>query len=350
MNAGLVDTACRAFANTRVEPLGQGVRYRIGRGKCFAVWVTEGDQPGLHLRTVDAQPGCKPSTLGRAFIEQTHNFIWFAPARARPDDALGSLLAKSHALATRKDGGVVRGGPWRDRFIVLRKALEATPAALCPPGLFHAGGPAAKILGNEGSSSVALANFCLEWLDEAPAGVLRRAKALAKHAHQSRMGGYETRASSQAAQIAVLVVEQLVSKRDGRALAHFLEALDDRILAAEFGAVTRLRTGTPLECERVLWRGSDPKGNAGQWLARLSRGRYALLRKLGARWVLHDGERDEVLAQLSDDVFSAAARVAQFRDTPGEYAPGAVVANPLWKKSAPKRSPKRPKSFRKRRK
>lgn len=55
------------------------------------------------------------------------------------------------------------------------------------------------------------------------------------------------------------------------------------------------------------WRGHED-GRASQFVMRLADGRFALLGKLGGRWQLVEGPRDEVLASVPDALFAQAVR------------------------------------------
>lgn len=348
--------------------------WTVGRKKVFATWVFEGDEIGPHLRSNDPavreDPRVKPTSTPTAQMEKTNNFVWLDPGAAWSNDELEKLLVASHSLSSRKDGGIKRGGSYGDLFIVLRKALLAAPEDMRTAPPHHAGGPAAKILGNEGPTSRAMAVWLAKLLaplaseDEAPhvkkslelaeaerakydalwsaaydKGGSRalRAARFAQLAHGSMAGGYETRASSYAADIAVLVIEQWLE--DGVAdrphtkqkVRDLLEEIDDRILNAELAAVARDKLGREgVQCERVLWRGTDAKGNAGRWIARMEAGVYVMITKVGPRWQWIEGPRDHVLASVPDDDFEAATQIAIDRDQPGAFGVGAVVTNPRW--------------------
>ena len=71
---------------------------------------------------------------------------------------------------------------------------------------------------------------------------------------------------------------------------------------------------TPPSIERVLWRGADAKGFPAFWLARLAPNHYGLFWKLGSRWTLSTGTRDEILATVPDAQFAAAVDIAGRRD------------------------------------
>jgi len=59
----------------------------------------------------------------------------------------------------------------------------------------------------------------------------------------------------------------------------------------------------------TLWRGHE-RGKVTHWLMRLESGDFALLAKLGSRWNLVEGTRDDVLATVGDAHFPAAVRAA----------------------------------------
>ncbi len=374
--AGLTakDVGIWAKALPKASSVSRGT-WSVGlRGKVYSHWQVGAEQPGLHLRSnsseLRADARVKPSAIKIPSAERKNNFVWLDPSFDWAEPQVKALLAESHALACRKDGGVLRNGEFSDLFIALRKPLEAARPELRPGPVHHAGGPAAKILRNEAPTSAALALWCatlLADLEPAPATesteVRRlfaqvanpkttyeelwsaaydeggsRALQAARHAVLARgcvEGGYDTRASSYAAASAVLVVNALTARGETTKVTEFIAEIDDRVLAAEFAAVARERLGRELQhCERVLWRGTDPKGNANQWLVRLRPELYALLHKLGARWAWAEGSRDDMLATIRAVDFAAATAVAFARDVPGEFGAAGVVVNPKWERRA----------------
>jgi hypothetical protein len=280
----------------RYQDIGIARSWTIGRKKPFAVWYYGKGQSGPHVRSNDARlradARIKPSTIHVHAMELTNNFVWLDPGAQWSSEELGQIIAASASLATRKDGGIKRGGEFADLFIALRKALVATPPHMRPPPPYHASGPAAKILGNEGPTSRALAvwaarklepppeerakydraldlaerkggNYQALWAgyyDKGGSPALRAARA-AQLAHGSMAGGFDTRASSYAAECVCLVVETLVAQDAAAKTRAFIEEVDDRILNAELSAVARVHTAREdVTCERVLWRGATRKG------------------------------------------------------------------------------------------
>jgi len=348
-----VREACRALPNAlaaRYEDPALTQSWTVGRGKAFVVWVLVGDQIGPHLRSnaepLRGDPRVKQSTFQSKRIEKTNNFIWLDPAASWSTEELEVAVAQSHALATRKDGGITRGGEFHDLYLAVRKALVATPATLRPPGPHHAGGPAAKILKTEGAFAAALALWAARSLAstvteadrplhtrlmnvltgaapthaglwagtrEAPSAALR-AVNLAMAARGGMLSAPAYAADT------VMVLHEHLQSTDPNRLTVFVADLDEKVLNAEFVAVAAehsRRTDSP--CERVLWRGSDAKGNAGRWVARLAPGRYVLIQKVGKRWEWIEGTRDDVLANVPDADFKNASTVALLRDQPGQF-------------------------------
>jgi hypothetical protein len=301
--------------------------------KPFALWQKKGDQPGAHLRSA-GDPRFAASTYVKM---KQHNFVHVTGVS---DEEMAKLVAASHALAIRKDGGVKRGDAFADLYIVVRKALRAVPAASHPPHI-HAGGPLAKILGNEGPTGWSLAVWAAELIpsdeddykrlmklardekspkyqtlwsvayDKYKTPSLRAARS-AVLARGSMAGGYVTRASSYAAEA---LVEALGTITDGARIKKLIAEADDRTLVAEFVAAAKERGGREdQKCQRVLWRGPDDKGNCGLWLVRVAAGKYALLSKQGKRWSWSEGTRDDVLSTVPDKFFADATRIAIARD------------------------------------
>lgn len=133
------------------------------------------------------------------------------------------------------------------------------------------------------------------------------------HARQAAAGGYDSRAAGYAADITERVLAQLFGKQ--AAVDQFLTELDDRLMAYELAAAARMKGGAEFaQFERVLWRGTDAKGDCVLWVARVSRERYAILSKVGARWKWVEGSRDDTLAAVPDASFAAATKVAIARD------------------------------------
>lgn len=323
--------------------------YLVGSGKAFAVWATNGDQVGPHLRSNDASvradARARPSTLQIPTIELKNNFIYLNPHSDWSVDELRGLLEKSHALAVRKDGGIKRGDDYRDLYLAVRKALAATPPALRPPPPHHAGGPAAKILKREAEFAQGLAGWAVKQLKpfvpEAERARYAELEALLADASATHFyPGFEAENVSLATQAlkaavrararnlsapshaadGVMCVHSHLLKHDPVKLTAWVAALDEQVLIAEFVAIADAHTNRPAQhCERVLWRGADAKGNAGRWVARVATGHYALIQKVGKRWEWLEGARDDVLASVPDADFAEATALVVARDTPGVF-------------------------------
>ena len=81
----------------------------------------------------------------------------------------------------------------------------------------------------------------------------------------------------------------------------FLEGLDDALLAQEAQAAFDERAPGHRTVRRVFWR------HQGQVLVEFAGGGFGLLVKLKARWRFFEGERDDVLANVPDELFADAA-------------------------------------------
>ena len=234
------------------------------------------------------------------------------------------------------------------------------------PKWLHAGGPAAKIVGQEAAAAFRIATWCaaliraqvrdderkglevtLKGLEEArgfyeqllpelmkPGGRMgatyRKLDELSHKLHEpvgnspaivaARYallafrhvpGGYSARAVQCAGDASDIVCAQLAGdkRRD------YLRALDDLILVEEFNAVLLLRRIAPVAIERVLWRGANEDGVPALWLVREHRDAYGLLWKLGKRWTYQAADRANTFATVPDKQFGRAVEVATARDS-----------------------------------
>jgi hypothetical protein len=113
--------------------------------------------------------------------------------------------------------------------------------------------------------------------------------------------------------VASQVVEILPRKR----VTPFLRELDVVLLREELRAVFAQRRDP--RCEKIeacVWRGASRTEKARQgrasgakvthWIGRLEDGSYVLLWKAGARWQIVSGDRDYVLASVSDGQMDSA--------------------------------------------
>lgn len=228
----------------------------------------------------------------------------------------------------------------------IMKKVFGVIAAPDRPALHHAGGPAVKIVRYEGPACHAIAVWHAELLADtirpeerdACAELMRRATvrpqppynelgdpntetrdhgspgriaaSCAARARAAMAGGYDARAATYAADSALLVLARL----EGAKVKAYVTELDDRLLAYEYLAAARDKGGREVSASRVLWRGSDAKGDCGHWLVRASAGQYAYLSKEGARWKLTEGPRDDILACVPDALFEHATATAIARD------------------------------------
>lgn len=333
-------------------------RIKQGEHREFAFWVEGGDQPGAHVRFADpARLDDGRFERSRAMRGAKHNWIYVKPGLGQA--ALSELVAESHRTCQERGGGRAVA---RELYEPLRRAVAAAGAA--GDGLeLHAGGPAAKIVGQEGPSSFRLALWSTEQVRHLVPAAEKKALAAGLEAlhgalklyddvvaryepRQVRMGpGYETlskaaerlkdpvgdspplvvaraaagafhcipggysqRAVVYAAEAAEAAARALVEEGDLDAVRRYLVELDERILSEELAAVAASRKLEVPAGARVRWRGADEKGFPALWLVRLDgEPGHGLLGKLGRRWSFTTGRRDDVLASVPDAQFEAAA-------------------------------------------
>jgi len=109
-----------------------------------------------------------------------------------------------------------------------------------------------------------------------------------------------------------------LSEADGR-VRRFLYALDDELLRLDAVAALEEHTGfADADVDATLWRRAEGT-RVVTWITRLGTGitrRYGLLTKQGGRWRWFEGSRDDVLAQIPDELFADAVDCALRRDDP----------------------------------
>ncbi len=302
--------------------------WTIGRRKAFAVWHFGKEQPGPHVRSNDeavrTDARVKPSTIAAKYMEKTNNFVWLDMSATWTDEELERLVAACAVLATRKDGGMKRGGELGDVYIVVRKALQAAPAAMHPPPPHHAGGPAAKFFGTEHAFAADLGR----WLEKLAGSIattqpeetkrIERALKAAKRAQHGWMSS-----SGDCSRSAGEIVGLYAARGEAERVRALIADLDDRVMLGELKGAMQQHAPHAVSaqpddfaCERVLWRCADATGNPGRWIARLTSGKYALLVKLGKRWQWVEGSRDDVLSSVPDSDFQAATEIVLLRDEP----------------------------------
>jgi len=228
---------------------------------------------------------------------------------------------------------------------LLLAALKSSPESDHPPGPFHMGGPQPKI----GARAYVIAAL---WLAERAApfveardksqfdGYVAVAKRQLERGPDDRMQGKELHDAMHkkpprmpckigawaaheaanwayrpiyaggAARPAAANLAKIIAKKTPAELARFLADLD--ALCIHLEALTMLddravKPSAPVAT--TLWRGHD-KGKVTHWLMRLDNGELALLAKLGPRWKVIEGKRDDVLASVGDAHFAAAVRAA----------------------------------------
>ncbi len=258
----------------------------------------------------------------------------------------------------------------RKLYAPLRRGLAAADPAQRPEGL-HAGGPALKILAQEGPAATSLALWTVETIQHlVPAAeqaaleeglaqlrevlALRERLVAALPPEKVRMGegyealskaagklkdpagesaplvavraalgafrclpgGYNERAVSFCGDAVEAAVKAL-SGEGGESVRRYLVELDERALALEFAAWASAKgpLQAPPAIRRVLWRGADEKGHPALWVVRLAEGGHGILSKVGRRWAWTQGTRDEVLASVPDAQFAAAVETTTARDS-----------------------------------
>jgi hypothetical protein len=329
--------------------------YRIDKlERDFAVWMTTGDQIGAHVRHAD--PGKSGFAKSKAMRGANSNWIYVPNVEG---DALKKLVESSYQVSQQRGGGVMPAlfGP------LARGVALADPKQL-PPDM-HAGGPAAKIIGQEGPSAFRIALWSAQHIfdlvpksektaltlslaqlvaadvlyvellpelmkkggrmgktyeridkaadalkdpeGESPPIVAARA---AVQAYACLPGGYNERAVKAAGDAVEVVVRALA----GAAVREYLAELDDRILIEEMDAAMLDKKIEHPEIERVLWRGIDAKGFPALWVARFAGKSYGLFWKLGARWTLTTGTRDDIVATIPDAHLEKAVDIILRRD------------------------------------
>jgi hypothetical protein len=228
---------------------------------------------------------------------------------------------------------------------LLLGALKVTPPEWHPPQPFHGGGPPPKI----GARAYVIGGV---WLAERvsplvdprdrkvfdahltlakaqlTAGVedtSRRTKLYAADAKKAsrvpcKIGIWAAHEASNwvfkpiyaggAARPAAANFARLLVKEHPDDVAAYLVALDAICIHLEAITVLQDRSKVPSSPPRTtLWRGHKD-GKVTHWLMRLENGQLALLAKVGTRWHLHEGTRDDVLANVSDDQFENAVTAA----------------------------------------
>jgi hypothetical protein len=235
--------------------------------------------------------------------------------------------------------------PYENAAHILIAALKVAPPALHPPKPFHFGGPQPKVdaesyvhtgLWIAGLAKpyvdpedrkafddwVRLAKLQLELgagetsqrakLFEADAGKVKRVplKIGVWAAHEASNWAFRPIYAGGAARVAASNFVKLLLKLGKDAeVSTFLRNLDRVALYMESEAMMRNRKIVQKEkAVRTLWRGSTD-GRASHWVMERADGTFALLAKMGPRWVLTEGRRDDVLATVDDKQFEEAAQV-----------------------------------------
>jgi hypothetical protein len=348
-------------ASVRI-PRGDIRAFRVGRSntKLFVFLAPTEKDRGLHLRSVD------PAVLGDARFEESRVFLsagrtnWVR-LKWTPDEPdwekLTRLLVESHRLTMGKNQGIPPRSAFGDVYPILGKALAIAGPNERPAPPYHADGPMPKL---PATSALAVALWSAEQvrsfapvehladidaalalvrdlLADPPANVAtayqvgrfrklyeRLRTASATRPKDSRALGAAKRAAGAGASLsrgkpdmvwegAALAAERAVQALQDAAgpqrVRAYLEALDDRILREEIGALDGSE-----KVDRVLWRGANEKGMPALWLVRFEGGGHGLRRKLGARYAWLKGSKDDVLASVPDIDFDRAVKTALVRD------------------------------------
>jgi hypothetical protein len=228
---------------------------------------------------------------------------------------------------------------------LLLAALKVSPPSAYPPSPFHMGGPPPKIGARAYVvAAIWLADRVAPFVDErdksqfdtyvaaarrqlvlgpddrTQASVLagaRRAKLSripakigAWTAHEAQNWTARPIYAGGPARGAAANLVKLLARKSPATLPQFLADLD--ALCIHLEALTMLTDrNEPLSSPvaATLWRGHDQR-KVTHWLMRLDSGELALLRKVGSRWQLIEGARDDVLASVGDAHFASAVRAA----------------------------------------
>ncbi len=365
MDFAAFERACLAMPKAKRAEWASGKRitdrisFRVDNAEFreFAAWMDEGVQPGVHLRYATASRLAEPGfERSKAFRGAKHNWYRITPAAKLDARALAALIDESYRASQERGGGLAISGA--ELYAPLARGL-ALAAVDSRPARLHASGPAAKIVGNEGPAAFKLALWsaheisslvpkaerawlahALARLDEVDAlrdrlvatladkqirmgvGYDQLSKAAgslpesagdsqpivaacaAGAAFRSLPGGYNERATGFAGDAICAAVRALVAH--DRDVAGYLTELDRRILVAEVTAVAKARSLDLAKLDRVLWRGADAKGYPALWVVAFAGGDFGLVCKLGTRWKLVRGPRDEVVATIPDTHLAAA--------------------------------------------
>jgi hypothetical protein len=233
---------------------------------------------------------------------------------------------------------------WDGAHHLLISALEVTPPELHPARPFHGGGPQPKVdalgyvtaalwLADRGSAHVeprdresfdGWVKLARRQLELGPRDVSQRAKLFQARAgsvsrvplklavwaaHEAANWAFRPIYAGGAARPAAGQLARLLLEEGSAAnVRAYLADLDALCVHLELLGKVRERGLTPsAEIETTICRG-HADGKPSHWLMRLANRRYALLAKVGARWVLTEGKRGDVLARLSADQRDAATR------------------------------------------
>jgi len=224
---------------------------------------------------------------------------------------------------------------------LLQGALKATPPATHPPRPFHGGGPMPKFdaaayvvatlwLADRVSALVdprdraafdlhvaaARAEVLAPKGDAKRLTVLRVADAKSSSRVPCKVGLWAANEAFNASTHSIYAgtptraaganVAKLLLKTAPAEVPAYLAALDALCVHLEFLTVLRAREKElPVSAVATPFRGLTD-GKPTHYVVELVDGRYALLGKQGARWQLHVGKRQEVLATVPDTLFAAA--------------------------------------------
>lgn len=228
-------------------------------------------QLGAALFVADAIASQVPRTERKRFEQ------WVGLARA---------VYAGHA---RGEGTLVTRGTKTRRTVLSRAELKSLSAALEVDGVVDAR------------------------TDLSPALTAANTALFAAHDAEVQAGGPWVGAAMKRCIAAVVRALPLAQRRG------FVDALDQCLLREELrGMLARRGDERCALVTRCLWRAAAGRARGGRaagaqvshWLGELADGRLVLVLKLGARWEVVAGARDEVLAHVPDAHLAAATRAA----------------------------------------
>lgn len=235
-----------------------------------------------------------------------------------------------------------------DAHHLLRGALKGSPPDAHPAEPFHGGGPMPKFDAEAYAvAALWLADRVAPLVDPRDRALFDEHVALARAEHAAPKGdparlaklrGVDAKSASRVpAKVALWAANEAwnatthsiyagtptraafanvakhYAKKAPAELPPYLAAVDALCVHLELLTVLRDRGKTlPASPVETPYRGLTD-GKPSHYVTRLGDGRWAVLAKEGARWQLHVGARDEVLASVPDALFQAAVRATALR-------------------------------------